>query len=180
MFKHQIDEKLTIRVLTKNDVDDYFELIKSAKSYLRNWLTVSDKAETKSDTARNIAYQMNVNEEVPTLFMMEYEGKLVGSISFHTMDKVNQSGEIGYWLAEPFQGQGLMIKSLRFLIDYGFHTLKLHRIEMKIASNNEKSQSLPEKLGFRKEGILKEAKFINGRFVDYVVYGLLLEEYEKK
>ncbi len=176
MFKQPIDEKTTIRVLTENDVEEYFELIKSVKNDLKKWLTVSDKAESKTSTAQNIAYQMKINEKMPTLFIIEYEGKLVGSISFNSVDEINRSGEIGYWLSEKYRGLGIMLKSLQFLIRYGFDVLKLHRLEMKIALNNTKSRVLPEKLGFKKEGILREAKFLNGEFIDYVVYGLLVRD----
>lgn len=176
MFQQELENRIRIRVLEQSDIDAYHNLIMEAKDELKQWLTVSEKVATKEQTAENIAYQMKVNNPVPTLFMIEFENQLVGQISFHTIDHTNQSGEIGYWLLRAYQGHGIMTKALNFLITYGFMTLKLHRLEMKIAKGNTKSHLLAKRLGFRQEGVLKEAKYLNGQFIDYIVYGLLEQD----
>lgn len=53
-----------------------------------------------------------------------------------------------YWLAEDFQGRGIMSDTLRVVIEYVFAELELHRIEITCAVGNDKSSALPKKLGF--------------------------------
>jgi ribosomal-protein-serine acetyltransferase len=63
------------------------------------------------------------------------------------------------------------------LITYGFKVLGLHRIEIKTATNNLKSQAIPEKLNFKKEGILREAELVNNKFLDLYLYSILSFEW---
>lgn len=70
-----------------------------------------------------------------------------------------------------------MVKSCKRLITYGFEELGLNRIEIKAAVENLKSQAIPEKLNFKKEGILRQAEFVNEKFLDLTLYSLLKEEY---
>jgi len=85
---------------------------------------------------------------------------------------MNKNVEIGYWLAKEFEGKGLMTKSCKVLVDYAFHESKLKRVQIRCATGNVKSCRIPERLGFRKEGLVLQAEYLYGRFVDLVVYGM--------
>lgn len=95
----------------------------------------------------------------------------------HRIDLQNRIGELGYWLGEKFQGRGIMTKACRAMVAYGFSERALNRIEIHCAAANEKSRAIPERLGFRIEGALRQAERLADGYVDNVVYGLLASEF---
>jgi ribosomal-protein-serine acetyltransferase len=72
-----------------------------------------------------------------------------------------------------------MTDACRALVDYLFSELKLHRIEIRCATDNVKSWAVPKRLGFSKEGVLRQAQAFDGRFLDIEVYGLLAEDWNR-
>jgi len=88
----------------------------------------------------------------------------------------NKNGSIGYWLTKNAEGKGIVTNSCKKLINYGFEQLGLHRLEIKAAVKNVKSQSIPRKLNLTKEGILREAELVNGVYMDLVLYSILRHE----
>lgn len=86
---------------------------------------------------------------------------------------------IGYWLGEKYQGKGIMTKACKALIQYCFEELNLERIEIRVATENIKSQAIPERLGFQKEGCLRNAEVLYDQYIDLYVYGLLKKEFNK-
>lgn len=120
--------------------------------------------------------QLYTEQKEVSFVIMENE-TLVGRIGIHYINPQNKCGAIGYWLVKDAVGKGIVTQSCKALIDYCFKELGLHRIEIKAAVANYKSQAVSEKLGFKKEGILREAEFVNGRFLDLYVYSLLSSEW---
>lgn len=107
-----------------------------------------------------------------------YKGELAGSVGYHYFAWNTRRTEIGFWLGQDFGGKGIMTRSVRKLIEYGFNDLNLNRIEIRCAPGNSKSRRIPERLGFIKEGILRQVSTIHdGILVDMVVYGLLKDEW---
>jgi ribosomal-protein-serine acetyltransferase len=109
-----------------------------------------------------------------------FKGEMAGQIEYNYIDWANRKTEIGYWLGASFQGKGLVTKSCRVLIDHAFNELKLNRVEMHCAVENYKSRKIPENLGFKEEGVIRQAGWHHDRFVDFVVFGLLAGEWENK
>jgi ribosomal-protein-serine acetyltransferase len=98
-------------------------------------------------------------------------------IDFHHLRTSQGTAEIGYWLAAGHQGKGLMTKACRALIDYGFGTLGLRRIAIQCATGNTRSQAIPERLGFTREGVLREVMIVNGSPIDHAVYAMLARDW---
>jgi ribosomal-protein-serine acetyltransferase len=70
-----------------------------------------------------------------------------------------------------------MSQALETIIEYGFRDLKLNKIEIRVATENLKSRALPERFGFKEEGVIRDAEWLYDRYVDHVVYGLLQDEW---
>ncbi len=111
-------------------------------------------------------------------FAIIFNNVAVGRIGLHHLNMQNKIGAIGYWLSKDAQGKGIMLKSSKALICFGFHSLGLHRIEIKAAVNNLKSQEIPVKLNFVKEGVLRQAELINNQFLDLYIYSMLSDEWQ--
>ena len=96
----------------------------------------------------------------------------IGNIGAHTISWGHERCELGYWIAAPFEGKGLMSEAVkvleRALFDLGFH-----RIEIHCSSENLKSARVPERCGYRLEGTLREAMIERRGFYDTLIYGKL-------
>jgi ribosomal-protein-serine acetyltransferase len=85
--------------------------------------------------------------------------------------------EIGYWIDGDAEGKGLAIEACRSIIAYAFSDLGLRRVQIRCANENHRSRAIPEKLGFREEGIIRQCERLRDRTVDLVIYGMLSEEW---
>jgi ribosomal-protein-serine acetyltransferase len=84
---------------------------------------------------------------------------------------------LGYWLGEEYQGKGLVTAACRALVEHAFGELGLNRVVISCATENEKSCAIPERLGFRREGIERQAEWLYDHFVDHVTYSALASEW---
>lgn len=116
-------------------------------------------------------------EQKEVSFVIIQDETVIGRIGIHYINEQNKCGAIGYWLVKDAVGKGIITRSCSALIRYGFKELGLHRIEIKAAVANKRSWSIPEKLRFKKEGILREAELVNGVFLDLYLYSLLASEW---
>jgi ribosomal-protein-serine acetyltransferase len=173
-----IDSATALRVLSEEDASELFALTNRNRGYLRRWLPWLDAVTTQRDTRaflETMAAQ-RASGRGPTFGILRH-GALAGVIGFLPIDRVNRIGEIGYWLADAEQGQGVMTACCRFVVRYGFDTLDLNRIQIAAATANVRSRRIAERLGFRFEGILRAREFLNGAYVDHAMYSLLQHEF---
>jgi ribosomal-protein-alanine N-acetyltransferase len=107
------------------------------------------------------------------------DDKLIGSAGFYKWIQPGRfQAEMGYDLNPAFWGKGIMTEALSAIIQYGFDQMKLHRIEVLISHHNKRSQRLIRRLGFKREGVLRDHYFVEGRFSDDVIFSLLKKEWE--
>lgn len=109
-----------------------------------------------------------------------YEGTLVGVIGLHEINRMHRKTSLGYYLDKQFEGHGIMTQAVEALIKYCFEELDLNRIEISAAVNNEKSRAIPERLGFTREGMLRDNELLNGIYSSSYIYSLLKSEYDQK
>ncbi len=106
-------------------------------------------------------------------------GLHIGNISLQKIDLMNRSAEIAYLFGEKqCWGKGYAKEASRVLLRRAFRDLKLHRVYFGTNIHNLAMQKLGEDLGFKKEGVLKDAQFKKGEFNHVVMFGILAEEYE--
>jgi [ribosomal protein S5]-alanine N-acetyltransferase len=103
-----------------------------------------------------------------------YEGTVVGLIGLHTWQQHHRRAELGYDIARSYWGRGIATEAARAVIDYGFGAMALHRIQAHTIVDNHRSVRLLERLGFQREGTLREFSLEDdGAYHDSAVYGLL-------
>ncbi|WP_428241456.1 GNAT family N-acetyltransferase [Gynuella sp.] len=155
-----------------------YELIDADRAYLGQWMSWVEMTQRIEDTISYIQLGMEQHRKgIGALYMVFCRQHLCGMISFNRIEKNNCFGLAGYWLAEEFCGKGIMTTALRQLIGIGFDEFKLNKIEVRCAVGNDRSQAIPERLGFHFDGILRENEYLNGVFVDHKVYSILRREY---
>lgn len=178
MFVHKIDENVSLRLIEVNDAEKIFELTDKSRGYLREWLPWLDSTTKVEDTKGFIkgclkGYAENISLTTVILF----DEEIVGVAGFNRINWSNKTAYIGYWLGEEFQGKGIMTKAAKALTDYAFHHLNLNKVDIRAASGNKKSRSIPERLNFVNEGCIRRAEWLYDHFVDHIVYGVLAEEW---
>lgn len=99
--------------------------------------------------------------------------KLIGTINLFNVSWKNKNAEIGLWLAKEYWGKGLSDEALGLMINFGFNKLKLRRIQARILDANIPAQKLFRRMNFKLEGRLKQKTFINNKWYDDLIYGLL-------
>ena len=105
------------------------------------------------------------------------DNQLIGSLTLFNLDFNHRRAEIGYALGREYWGQGYMNEALQALLAYAFETLDFHRIEADIDPRNTASIKTVERLGFKREGYLRERWQTNGEIQDAFFYGLLRQEW---
>lgn len=178
MFSKVVNENLELRLVSEKYAEELCSVVAENLEHLEEWLPWATK-DYSVDTAKDFI-QTNLNgfakNEFPSFFIF-YENKLVGGIGYNNVNKSDQNAEIGYWLKKKLQRNGIVTKCCRNVIDSGFNELNLNRIIIKCATENLKSQAIPERLGFTKEGVARQAAKLNNEFIDLIVYSMLKEEW---
>jgi len=101
-------------------------------------------------------------------------------VNFNSIEKINRCATMGYWLAKSQTGKGLMTTAAKTLISEGFRQLELNRIQARVATGNYPSQAVCDRLGLKKEGILRQAEWANDHFIDLTIYSVLRNEWQQK
>jgi ribosomal-protein-serine acetyltransferase len=173
-----VEQNITLELLDEKHAEGLLQLVKRNKVLLAQWLPWVGKMSTIKDFENFILHaQKRCSEGLDLPYVIMVDRTLAGRIGLYEIDHTNKFASIGYWLAEEFQGSGVVTRSCKEIITYGFTTLHLNRIEIKCGTENYKSQAIAERLHFTKEGVLREAEFINGKFIDLYLYSMLRHEW---
>ncbi|MCP4672528.1 MAG: GNAT family N-acetyltransferase [Desulfobacula sp.] len=165
-------------------IDDYF---------LRDW--VEDDAHSLAKYANNIKILRNLRDLFPypyrlkdaqnfisnvtqvdpkTVFAIATEHEAIGSIGLSMGSDVHRyTAELGYFLAEPYWGKGIMTGAVKAAVDYAINELKLNRVYAEPYQANKSSEKVLIKAGFTKEGIMRANVFKDGKILDQVLYGFI-------
>jgi ribosomal-protein-serine acetyltransferase len=174
-----VNDQIRLELIHSNHAHQIFDLVDRNRIYLRPWLSFVDHMTSVDFAANFVKGTIHRNQEGLEYAFVIFEGEqMIGRIGVFKIDHQNKIGEMGYWLAENVQGKGFMSMACKSIIHFCFETLFLNRIEIKCGTENHKSLAIPKKLGFMKEGILRQAELLHGTYIDLYVFSLLRSEYE--
>lgn len=98
----------------------------------------------------------------------------IGDISVYLYKPEHNKAEVGFWLLPHFWNKGFALEALQKIIDYWENEKGLHRMEAFVEEENTASTKLLEKAGFICEGKMRDCEIKNGRYINLLIYGLLL------
>ncbi len=104
-------------------------------------------------------------------------GTIVGTCTLLRMEQAHRRSEVGFALARSRWGRGEAFRAVAMVLAFAFNALALHRIEADVDPRNERSLRLLERLGFRREGVLRERYQVNGEVQDSAILGLLRSDW---
>jgi ribosomal-protein-alanine N-acetyltransferase len=105
-------------------------------------------------------------------------GRQIGNCTLFALHRQNRRAEVGYALAQQYWGHGYMAEAMRALLAFAFTELDLHRLEADIDPRNLASATLLTRLGFAREGLLRERWIVADEVSDSALYGLLRREWK--
>lgn len=178
-MKLSVYDDVILRMLELGDAADIFKTIDSERRYLGRWLPFVAYSSTIDDTRSFVRSVLGApQEKLEPVFTIRKGDRFVGLIGLKGTDPANRKTEIGYWLSESFQGQGIVSRSVKRLCEYAFVDLEMNRVQIKCAVGNESSNAVPKRLGFAFEGVERAGElFPDGRYADIEVYSLLKREW---
>lgn len=166
-------DRLVIRLPSLDDSPQYFELFSDPEA-LKFW---SEVAWTVPETASTrVARLIEMNEAGQSLSLcieMRKDQKLIGTLSLFNWAEQSRRAEIGYFIGRKFWRQGFGFEAVSALILAAFGELDLNRLEADIHPDNVASEQLLKKLGFQKEGYMRDRWIVAGIKSDTAFFGLL-------
>ena len=173
--------RIFLRPPKRRDALKWQKLRMASKSFLVPWEPSWDASSCSRRAfiryLRNSNYLANMDRAYSFLIFKNEDKTLLGGINLGNVRRgVSQSASLGYWIGEIHSRNGYMKESLKILLPSLFIDLRLNRIEAATLEENVASRNLLKKLGFKKEGLLRNYLKINGVWRDHVLYGLLKKD----
>ena len=168
---------MRLRWLAADDVDGLFAIF-SDERMMRYWssLPMQGRAEAE-DLLVRIHRQFVERSGFQWGIERKDDGALLGTCTLFSIHHGNMRAELGYCLHSAHWRRGYMGEALATLIDHSFHALKLRRLEADVDPDNASSLRILDRMGFRREGLLRERWNVGGAIQDSVFLGLLAREW---
>jgi ribosomal-protein-serine acetyltransferase len=179
----RFSHRFMLRPFRRRDADEMTEAVQASEMELNEWLPWAHLGYSKSDATNYIRDSIKSwREERAYDFAirhLEHLDRHIGNISVWFISRSFKTGEIGYWIRTDETTRGVATEVGARALQIAFEELKMHRVILRIAVGNRASERVAEKLGFYREGILREEIKVRGEWLDHSVWGLLEHEYKK-
>ena len=170
--------RVVLRWISEDDVDSLFEIFSNSQ-VMRYWSSGPlANREAAAEMQREIAEGNENNTMLKWGLALRESNKVIGTTTLFNLSLSNGRAELGYAMGHAHWGKGYMNEALRALVAYAFEDLHLRRLEADVDPRNNASIRTLERLGFQREGFLRERWHVEGEIQDALFYGLLRREWE--
>lgn len=174
-------DRLILQRFTRRDATTLDSAIRASLTDLNQWLPWARMDYASGDTSAFIRDSIQAWKEDRawdySIRFKEDPSRHVGNVSLWTVSKLGKIAEIGYWVRSDQTSRGICTEAVDRLLGEAFGSMGYHKVVLRIAVGNEASDRVAEKLGFTKEGVLREELLIRGNWVDHSLWSLLDREY---
>jgi ribosomal-protein-serine acetyltransferase len=171
------DGKINLRPYCDNDIESSYQAIRESLAELAPWLPFAypnySRKETRDwiknrpkDWKKGIGYEFAILDAGDNSTML-------GGCGLNGVSKLDHRANLGYWVRTGRMGQGIAPAATRLLARWGFETLKLTRIEVIVATGNQRSLRAAEKSGARREGVLRNRVYVRDKLYDAVMFSFI-------
>ena len=168
----------TLRDLMLSDKEHYYEMM--ADEEVVQYLSDEDIPKSVSEAESEIKFWGGLFYRKISVFWAlanTQTNEFMGTVGYNSWNVYNKRAEISYDLIRRYWRKGIMTKALNNALIFGFQTMGLQRIEARTMLDNIPSQKILEKLGFKKEGVLRSYRVIRGKPTDIVLYSLIKSDF---
>jgi ribosomal-protein-serine acetyltransferase len=178
MFHCRVNEQTELCLIELEHSQKLTNLFELNREHLRRWHAWMDLLCSVHDVEKAIvAWQQQNAGNLGFHAGIWFRGQLCGMISHIHVDWRNRNAALSYWLDSAHQGRGIMTSCCRAIILHGFNSWNLNRITIECATDNTRSRAIPERLGFKLEGITRSSEWLHDHFADHAIYGLLKSDW---
>ncbi len=175
------DGMILLRPYRMSDVDSMYQAIRESIKEVGAWLPFAHEnysiKESKSwlkkrpgDWKKGVNYDFGIFDAK--------DGTLIGGCGLNGIEKMNRHANLGYWVRTSRIGQGIAPAATRLLAKWGFDVLKLNRIEVLVAVDNERSLRAAAKTGAKREGVLRNRINVRDKMHDAVMHSLIPDDFK--
>lgn len=165
-------KKVVLRALEKEDLDRCLK-----------WINDMDVVKLagplrfpKSKVEEEKWFEKTINDDKNRVLAIEANGKHIGNVGLHNIDFRNRNVMLGIMIGEPdYWNKGHGEDAIKALISFAFKEMNLHRIFLYVREDNKRAIRCYEKCGFKKEGVMRESLFSNGKYHNTLAMGILNE-----
>jgi [ribosomal protein S5]-alanine N-acetyltransferase len=173
-------QRVILRWISEDDIDGLYEIF-SDPQVMRYWSTAPlPNREAAAELHREISRGNERETMLKWGLALRDSNILIGTTTLFNLNFDNGRAELGYAMARAYWGKGYMNEALKALISHTFEVMSLRRLEADVDPRNVASISTLERLGFQREGFLRERWHVNGEIQDALFYGLLRREWLKE
>jgi ribosomal-protein-serine acetyltransferase len=170
MFAHVVDERTKLRLLQQHHAEELFQVVEANRAHLRAWLPWLDSTTEVQDSMDFIVMSIfTFAQQGPMVCGIWFDERLVGVIGHNDIDPDTRWAKLGYWLAADVEGKGVMTRCVTAFLDHGFTEYGLEGVEIRVGTENLRSQAIPDRLGFERGEVLVDAERLYDRMVDHRV-----------
>lgn len=176
MFAVYVDAAISLATPTDRHARAVAALLNAERDRFGRWLP--ELAHTEDEQVRKHEQRRHAIAAGTCYSLIVEVGVVVaGIIGMDRGTPTARTAELGYLLASAYEGHGIVTRSLTTLISVAITDLAIHRFEIRCDPANQRSRAIPRRLGFRREGTLREALWHGGTYQDQEMYGLLASEW---
>jgi RimJ/RimL family protein N-acetyltransferase len=170
------DGTVSLRPYRKSDADDLYQAVRESLPELSVWMPWAHKDYTIKESRQWLkTHPGSRRQGVEYNFAIfdSQDGSYLGGCGLNRIDDENRRANLGYWVRKSRTGQGVATAATLLLARWGFKELKLNRIEILVATGNQSSLRVAEKVGARREGILRKRIVVRDKVYDAVMFSLV-------
>lgn len=170
---------LRVRPWQPEDADALFTAAVESVETVGRWLPWCRQGYARDDSVAWIAHAQaswQLEEMFAFAIVDETDGSVAGGVGLNQFNRQHRSANLGYWVRQSRQGQGIAPRAVPAVARFGFETLGLVRVEIVAAEHNLSSRRCAEKAGARFEGIGRRRLVIGENLLDAAVYSLIPDD----
>ena len=174
-----VDEQLVLRTYTPADADELFAVINAGRRHLAPWLdwvNHTTRPEHSLKFIEDSKHQLDMQEALALGIF--YNGAIVGGVGMYKWEHDVKKARVGYWVATPYEGKGIVTRTLQHFFQFMFVKIGLNKVEIHFSAANKRSAAVAARMGCRVEGIIRQSVQRNGLIEDLVVTGILRAEWQ--
>ena len=180
IFEHfpviKLDDIILRQIIPHEDYQNYYDYLNNPS--VAAYLSSEDLPDSIESSIRELNYWCSLYNYKSSFYWAlstKYSNQMIGTCGFNHWNKSQQRAEISYDLNKDYWNKGIMTKSIKSIINFGFQHMNLIRIQATVAIDNLPSIKMLEKVGFKQESLLQNYGVLHGVTKDFFMYALVKE-----